>query len=114
MASAETICGPYGIFLKADYHLIMAIGQDAANRAMDKRCAQIASARKREKARAWTDDEYNLCADKVDALARHAALVYAETGGSMFLSGSPAAIKRQAKARGRIGHNGGPAIAEAA
>ena len=104
MASAETICGPYGYFLKADYHLIMAVGQDAANAAMRKRCANDLTAKK-----AWTDDEYSLCCDKIDALAKHAALVYAETGGSMFLSGSPAARKRQAKAS-RIGHNGGPAL----
>lgn len=98
MASTETICGPYGPFLKSDYSLIMAIGQDAANRARDKRCGQIANARKREKARDWTADEWNLCADKVDALAKNAAAVFAQTGGSMFLSGSPAAQRAQKRA----------------
>ncbi len=96
MASQETICGPYGEFLKADYHLIMAVGEDAANRAMRERCGQIANARKREKARRWTDDEYNLACDKIDALSKHAAAVYAQTGGSIFLSGSRAAQRRQA------------------
>lgn len=107
MASDEVICGPAGYFLKSDYHLIMAIGQDAANRAMDKRCGQIAGAKKREKGRRWTDEEWNLYADKVDALSRHAAAVYAETGGSIFLSGSRAAQRRQ---RVGIGHNGGPGL----
>lgn len=109
----ETICGPYGYFLKADYHLIMAVGQDAANRAMRDRCGRIANAKKREKASRWTDDEWNLCADKIDALSKHAAMVYAETGGSMFLSGGRAAQKRQARSS-RVGHNGGPALDNAA
>lgn len=84
----DLVCGPYGPFLKSDYGLIMAIGEDAANRAMRKRCA-----------RAWSDDDYNLCCEKVDLWSKHAAAVFAETGNSAFMTAYEVSAAKRERAK---------------
>ena len=76
--TSTTVCTAYGPISRFDYGMIMAVGEDKANRLMRK------DGRKR-----WNDDDLNASTELVDKLARQLAERYQD--GARYIAPRKAA-----------------------